>query len=336
MSLSLRHDPSGCNSTADFCIGKGRRLQWNYSFILLAVCAIRRGFWVRPTGVWCHWQNGFWMKQRGDVWLECKDSNCDGVLAYGKLSVLYCEVVTKNIFHPLSSTTRSLCYTHHLLTGSNVHVPDLLSWPRSGVCRTLFTYYHFFSPCITIQNLPEHSTYFCYDAYSRSFQYDVEWRSTFHELPGLSIWLICCGSIYYRLYGIKYKYCVVAILYSQSCIHLHLDNPFFLSSLVQFELCALLWPSDPCTTDLITAPQSCSHWAAKSCQALDICCQGCNRVFSPCGLSQHLSRTPNAVCHEVQMTSRTPSLFQTVTFGLHHLRRYIGLPRLLLFHSPSL
>ena len=26
-------------------------------------------------------------------------------------------------------------------------------------------------------------------------------------------------------------------------------------------------------------------------------CQGCDRVFSPRGLSQHLSRTPNAVCY---------------------------------------
>ena len=42
-------------------------------------------------------------------------------------------------------------------------------------------------------------------------------------------------------------------------------------------------------------------------------CQGCDRVFSPRGLSQHLSRTPNAVCREVQTTSRTPSLFQTVS-----------------------
>ena len=41
-------------------------------------------------------------------------------------------------------------------------------------------------------------------------------------------------------------------------------------------------------------------------------CQGCDRVFSPRGFSQHLSRTPNAVCRKVQTTSRTPSLFQTV------------------------
>ena len=42
-------------------------------------------------------------------------------------------------------------------------------------------------------------------------------------------------------------------------------------------------------------------------------CRGCDRVFSPRGLSQHLSKTQDAVCREAQSTSRTPSLFQVVS-----------------------
>jgi hypothetical protein len=42
-------------------------------------------------------------------------------------------------------------------------------------------------------------------------------------------------------------------------------------------------------------------------------CRGCNRVFSPHRLSQHLSKTHDTMCHEAQLTSRMPSLFQTVS-----------------------
>ena len=34
----------------------------------------------------------------------------------------------------------------------------VMSWPRSESCRTLFSFYHFYFPCIIVQNLPEHST----------------------------------------------------------------------------------------------------------------------------------------------------------------------------------
>ena len=60
---------------------------------------------------------------------------------------------------------------------------------------------------------------------------DVEWCSIFHYLLLTSIWLHKFGLIYYRLFSIKYKYHVVAVLYSQSCICLHLDKsqiPLFL------------------------------------------------------------------------------------------------------------
>ena len=101
----------------------------------------------------------------------------------------------------------------------------------------------------TFRNVLWWSTYFHYDSYSRPFQYDVEWRSTFHELPGLSIWLHTLWTIYYKLYGIKYKYHVVAILYLSLVFIYLLTIPRFLSSSVQLELCALLWTTVHCTTD---------------------------------------------------------------------------------------
>ena len=58
--------------------------------------------------------------------------------------------------------------------------------------------------------------------------HDVEWRSTFYYLPTNSIWLHTFGYIYYRLFSIKYKYHVVAILYLQSCVRLLLDQIQFL------------------------------------------------------------------------------------------------------------
>ena len=84
-----------------------------------------------------------------------------------------------------------------------------------GVGLLLFSSISLFSVQLprTFQNLPWWSTYFRYDSYSRPFQYDIEWRSTFRELPGLSIWPHTLWTIYYKLYGIKYKYRVVAILY---------------------------------------------------------------------------------------------------------------------------
>ena len=60
---------------------------------------------------------------------------------------------------------------------------------------------------------PEPSRTFYNSTYSGSDQYDIEWRSTFYGLLASSIWLHMFRTIYYRLYGIKYKYHVVAVLY---------------------------------------------------------------------------------------------------------------------------
>jgi hypothetical protein len=40
-------------------------------------------------------------------------------------------------------------------------------------------------------------------------------------------------------------------------------------------------------------------------------CCGCDRVFNPRGLSQHLSKPQNATCRDAQMALRTLSVFQT-------------------------
>ena len=87
--------------------------------------------------------------------------------------------------------------------------------------RDLFSYLFFpFLPCtITTQNILERSTILLqHDAHSRPVQYDVEWCSSFYYFQPPSIWLNSFGTIYYRLSSIKYKYHIVAVLYSQSCI----------------------------------------------------------------------------------------------------------------------
>ena len=43
--------------------------------------------------------------------------------------------------------------------------------------------------------------------------------------------------------------------------------------------------------------------------ATQVRCHGCDRVFSPRGLSQHLSK--NGVCRATQAALKTPSVFQT-------------------------
>ena len=88
----------------------------------------------------------------------------------------------------------------------------------------LFSLYHHPEPSETLYDTPFPSTMTHTPDHSSMTEYDVEWRSAFHEFLGLSIWLHSCTSIYYKLYGIKYKYRVVAVLYLQSCIHLFLDN----------------------------------------------------------------------------------------------------------------
>jgi hypothetical protein len=45
-------------------------------------------------------------------------------------------------------------------------------------------------------------------------------------------------------------------------------------------------------------------------------CHGCDRVFNPRGLSQHLSKTQNSVCHATLMALKTPSVFQTAGSSL--------------------
>ena len=41
--------------------------------------------------------------------------------------------------------------------------------------------------------------------------------------------------------------------------------------------------------------------------------QGCDRVFNPRGLSQHLSKVQNSKCHPKQMALKMPSVFQTAS-----------------------
>ena len=123
----------------------------------------------------------------------------------------------------------------------------------------------------TFRNVLWWSMYFRYDSYSRPFQYDVEWRSTFHELPVLSIWLHMMWTIYYKLYGIKYKYRVVAILYLSLVFVSFLTIQFpshLLSSL------SSVLSSEPLTIESLTlcstVSQTYSHRVTKSRQALDI------------------------------------------------------------------
>ena len=129
----------------------------------------------------------------------------------------------------------------------------------------------FVSPPRTFRNILLWPTYHCHDSYSRPFQYDVEWRSVFHELPGCSIWLHTLWTIYYKLYGIKYKYRVVAILYLQSCIRLLLDNPRI--PLILYPVWALRSLLKPLPTvslnPCFTATQSYSRRVVQSHQALD-------------------------------------------------------------------
>ena len=44
-------------------------------------------------------------------------------------------------------------------------------------------------------------------------------------------------------------------------------------------------------------------------------CQGCDKVFNPRGLSQHLSKPQNAACHAAQTVFQMPSVFQTTGEG---------------------
>ena len=46
-------------------------------------------------------------------------------------------------------------------------------------------------------------------------------------------------------------------------------------------------------------------------------CNGCDRVFGPRGLSQHL--TKNKLCHARQAALNTPSIFQTTSAGSYIL-----------------
>ena len=146
---------------------------------------------------------------------------------------------------------------------------------QEGVGLLLFSSFSLFIVPLprTFQNVLWWPTYFRHDTYSRPFQYDVEWRSACHGFLGLSIWLHMLWTIYYKLYGIKYKYRVVAILYLSLVFVYLLTILVPLSSSVRFELCALLWTSDHCITEsLFSQHQSHSRRVAKSHQALDNCC----------------------------------------------------------------
>ena len=43
-----------------------------------------------------------------------------------------------------------------------------------------------------------------------------------------------------------------------------------------------------------------------------VSCPGCKRVFNPCGLSQHLSKTQHVHCHVAHAALQTPSIFRAV------------------------
>ena len=168
----------------------------------------------------------------------------------------------KSMFHPVNLPVQGMenrqpCHDH----------------AQKGVGLFLFlTISSFLVPLPrTFWNIPWWSTHFRHDAYSRPYQYDVEWRSTFHGFLGPSVWLDALWTIYYKLYGIKYKYRVVAILYRQSCICLSLDNPRPL--LIFYPVWALRSPLNHCPlyhwTIVFTASQSYSRWVVQSRQALD-------------------------------------------------------------------
>ena len=147
-----------------------------------------------------------------------------------------------------------------------------MSWPRWRRCWTSLISFLSFSPFTISQNIPEHSTIVHVPLTSRILQTTLEWCRTFHWFPVHSIWLHRFGTIYYRLYGIKYKYHVVAVLYPQSCIHLSLDNPDSSHLLSSLSSALSSKPLNPVSLNpwFHRNPWSDSHWALRSCQALDI------------------------------------------------------------------
>ena len=103
--------------------------------------------------------------------------------------------------------------------------------------------YRSYLPCTSTQSLLEHSTLLQVPPLRLILQTTLVWHSTFHGFPGPSPWLAILWTIYYRLYGIKYKYRVVAVLYLQSCVRLFLDNIIFpLNSCLVWALRSLLNP----------------------------------------------------------------------------------------------
>ena len=168
--------------------------------------------------VWTAWALGKWYE-----WLVLLTS----ILSDGKQA----KVTTKEI--------DDKCHNH-------------ASW-GIGLCLLFTISFLFVPPPRTFRNVLSWPTYHRHDSYSRPFQYDIEWCSAFHVFPGLSIWLHTLWTIYYKLYGIKYKYRVVAMLYLSLVFVYSLTILVSLSALVQFELCALLWTTTPCTTEPLSS-----------------------------------------------------------------------------------
>ena len=174
------------------------------------------------------------------MWVECEDRDRDHTWvnrvcwSVGQLSACILKQITACKTGAWAEASET-CYDH---TQEGV---GLLFFSPVSLCSVPLPR--------TFWNVPWWSTYLRYGSYSRPLQYDVEWRSTFHELLGLSIWLHTLWTIYYKLYSIKYKYHVVAILYLSLVFIYSLTIPRFLSSSVQLELCALLWTTVHCATD---------------------------------------------------------------------------------------
>jgi len=58
-------------------------------------------------------------------------------------------------------------------------------------------------------------------------------------------------------------------------------------------------------------------------------CFGCNKVFSPCGLSQHISKTSNPRCRSITDVPYVSTTIPRAAFSLgttNHQENFIGAP----------
>ena len=106
------------------------------------------------------------------------------------------------------------------------------------------------SPSSTFWNILLQPTLLWYDEHSSWDQYDIEWCSRFWRVLLPSTMTSLFGTIYYRLYGFKYKYPVVAILYSSLVFVYILSN--------------LLWSSQLLSSlDFASSSETSVHWTTE-------------------------------------------------------------------------